>query len=78
MTESPCSSVSATVLALVSSMTLTGPDVVTAQIALTLAARLDAAEPREAAALAKQLSATLAELSRPEADDDDWTAPSAT
>ena len=63
----------------VASLTLDAQGAATAQIALTLAGCLDAAEPREAAALARQLAEVLERLSpADEDDDDDWTAPTPT
>ena len=50
-------------------------DLARGALALDLAMRLEDAEPRFVAALAKELRATLDQLPRPKAaDDDDWTA----
>lgn len=62
---------------LVDSLSLDRAGAAAAQIALTLAKQLDAAEPKECAAIAKQLATVLDRLAPPGPgdDDDDWTAP---
>ena len=64
------SSVVSTVQALLADRPLDPRSQVIAQVAMTLAARLDDAEPREAAALAKQLTETIERLVPPEPESD--------